>query len=120
MLVVFHGCVLLVKRSLRVVGGPLVSFAIRQVENTRAIFRYSRFVRFLFGGRVGSLCDFRSQGRFFSREALKTSSSVATRDLISDAERDDQQWSDRAVEELWIFVVKLLRAHGGCLGVKRR
>ena len=26
-------------------------------------------------------------------------------------------WQGR---ELWIFVVKLLRAHGGCLGVKRR
>ena len=26
----------------------------------------------------------------------------------------------RALAEHWIYVVKLLRAHGGCLGVRRR
>ena len=59
------------------------------------------------------------------------SSSVATRDLLRDAELGmierahgayaprSPEKSQRGVEQ-WIFVVKLLRAHGGCLGVRRR
>jgi hypothetical protein len=61
---------------------------------------------------------------FISREAARTSSSVATRDLVfrcragERGARASRLFSEGG--ELWIFVVKLLRAHGGCLGVKRR
>jgi hypothetical protein len=33
--------------------------------------------------------------------------------------RNPVVFCDRGFEEHWIHVVKLLRAHGGCLGVRR-
>jgi len=73
MLVVFHGCVLLVSVICKLWGGPLAGHATRQIENTRAIFRYSRFVQFLFGGCTGSHCGLTKAATniFFSREAVR-------------------------------------------------
>ena len=34
--------------------------------------------------------------------------------------RDSNGLQELDAGEFWIFVVKLLRAHGGCLGVRRR